>query len=61
MCQINPTSPYNHAEESDAIREFRKKLTDNVGHFNHTPSSVIENPQSEAVKQLMARIRLGDL
>lgn len=60
MCQINPISPYNLAEESQAIRELRQQLSDNQPTKRQT-SSVIKDPQSEMVRQLMQRISLGQV
>lgn len=60
MCQINPTSPYNFAEESQAIRDLRQQLSDNQPTKRQT-SSVIKDPQSEMVRHLMQRISLGQV
>jgi hypothetical protein len=61
MCQINSSSSYNFAPESDAIRRMREQLSHEGSSSSKQSSSVIKDPQLDAVKQLMERISLGQL
>ncbi len=61
MCQINPSSPYNFAQESDAVRRLREQLTIEGSGAIKKQDSVIKDPQNDAVKELMKRISLGQV
>jgi hypothetical protein len=47
------------APESEAIRSLRNQLSDSSSVHNKKQNSVIKDPQSEAVRQLLERLRLG--
>lgn len=54
MCQINPSS-FNCAQESDAVKLLREQLS-HQAKPNFEPKSVIKDPQSAAVLELMQRL-----
>lgn len=61
MCQINPSSSYNFAPESETIRRLREQLSHEDSCLDKQSLPVKKVPESEAVKQLMERISLGQL
>ena len=62
MCQINPSSPYNFAPESEAIARLREQLSLDAQSSSKKSESeeVITHPQLDAVKRLIERLSLGE-
>lgn len=59
MCQINPATPYNFAQESDTVKQMREQLKHEGLNMAKPQTLVIKDPQSEAVRKLMEKITLG--
>ena len=55
MCQINPSS-FNYAQESDHVRMLREQLSKNTNASESAQPSIIKDPQSSAVLELMQRL-----
>ncbi len=55
MCQINPSS-FNYAQESDHVRMLREQLANNTNSSQIQQPSIIKDPQSSAVLELMQRL-----
>lgn len=49
----------SYAQESEAIRSLRMQLSDASFKEDKQPKSVIKDPQSDAVRQLLQRLSLG--
>ena len=62
MCQINPVQ-VAYAQESEEVRQLRQELSS--GALSLPPAGpakvVLRDPQTEAVRQLMERLRLGQV